>query len=64
MKGICVYQPGTPKKDLSACAYNVHANIDNFFFIIIICFAQTPQVTLTVAEKHRKYWLIRQAFEI
>lgn len=32
MKGVCVYQPGTPEKDLSACAYNVHTNIDNFFF--------------------------------
>lgn len=61
MKGICVYQPGTPEKDLSACAYNVHTNIDNIFFSI--CFPQTPQVTHTAAEKHRKYWLIRKACE-
>lgn len=61
MKGVCVYQPGTPEKDLSACAYNVHANIANFSFFI--CFAQTPQVTLTAAENDWKYWLIRKACE-
>lgn len=37
MKGVCVYQPGTPEKDLSACAYNVHTNIDNFFFFNLLC---------------------------
>lgn len=57
---------GWPQKHFPACAcvdacvLRLSGNEKHHFFI---CFSQLPLVTLTAAEKHQKYSLIREAYK-